>query len=133
MQYWARLIGASIGDIFVIRLYGEGVFLIVCFFWGALYASALAKPACFGHTPRILKHLTWSCLLSLFSCILPIRIELLNFPNFVSTTAPSALIFAGFTISSCCFVLALAVWVHLAFGGERSTARENSNGTEIQN
>ena len=115
MQSWARLIGASRGDILEIALYLRPILLINCIFWGALYASALAKPACFGRTPWILKHLAWSYSLGFISCVLPIRILLFNYPHFLSTSATSALIFAGFSFSILCFVAAIGAWVRVAF------------------
>jgi len=132
MQCWAHRIGADWGEILLIRLDGMPALLIFCFLWGALYASALSKPACFGGAPRILKHLAWSYFLSLLSLVFPIRIELLNFPDFKSTWATPTLIFAGFGISICCFVLGLAVWVHLAFGGAHSVEGETSKSAELQ-
>ncbi len=98
-----------------IRLLWRPIFAI-CILCGALYASAFAKPECFGQIPRILKHLGWSYILSILGCVLPIRIVLLPLPNFPSMSSVSAFIVAGLTVSVLCFVAAIAVWVHLSFG-----------------
>lgn len=118
MLFWAQD-GISRGTKIEIRFLMMPVFAI-CILWGALYASALAKPASFGNTGRILKHLGCSLLLGLISCVLPARIEFMPLPEFESTIGVSAFIFAGFGFSILCFLSAVAVWVRLAFGKQHA-------------
>ena len=114
MLDWARQRGASRGIELEFLLLQRPVF-ILCFLWGTLYASALAKPAAFGYTPRILKHLACSYVLCLVCSAVALRIELMPLPDFQSTFAVSAFIFAGFSFSALCFLAAIAAWAHLVF------------------
>ena len=92
----------------------------VCLFWGALYASALAKPAAFGHIRRIFKHLGWSYLLGILGCVILARMALLTYPELETMFELRAYFAIGLGISALCFVSALAVWVDLAFAGRKS-------------
>jgi hypothetical protein len=105
---------------------------VLCLLWGAHYASALAKPAAFGRTPRIVMHLGWSYLLSLLGCVLPVRIEFMPLPNFQNIFAVSTFIFAGFGFSILCFVLGLAVWIHLAFSDKHVVAKGTPESAGLQ-
>jgi hypothetical protein len=91
------------------------VFLI-CLFWAALYASALAKPACFGFTARILKHMAWSCGLGILGSALILRILFVPLPDFKSRLAVSTFLVIGMSVSILAYALGLAVWIRLAFG-----------------
>jgi hypothetical protein len=128
MLHWARQGRISRLTELEILLLRRQIFTI-CILCGALYASALAKPECFGQFPRILKHMGWSYLLSILGCILAIRIELLPLPNFPSMIAVSTYIFVGLTVSALCIVGAIVAWVHLAFGGNPVVARRTAEST----
>ncbi len=115
MQHWARAEKVSRGAEFEILLLRWPVFAI-CLFWGALYASALAKPTAFGGTAKILRCLGFSYLLGILGCIPPICIEFFPLPDLASEFAVSAYIFVALAGSVLCFVSAIAVWARLAFG-----------------
>jgi len=125
MQYWARHIGTPEAGLIFIRLNWGPTVVSTLFFWGALYAAALAKPSCFGHVPRILKHLAGSLILCLLGCVFSLRVLLLKFPNFKSSLVTSAFPFAVIGVAALCFVFAMAVWVHLAFGNPKTQASQN--------
>ena len=130
MLKWAHEYTVYRGLVLEIRFLLVPVFAM-CLFWGALYASALAKPAAFGHTMRILKHLGWSCSLGLLGCVLLIRTYMLPLPDFQSTFALSAFIFLALSLSILCFVLGLLVWIHLAFGQVDPLAKKGGECADI--
>lgn len=101
---------------------------VICVWCGAFYALALAKPKCFGGTPRILKHMGWSYLLCVLGCVLPIRIVLLPLPDFPSIHAVSAYIVVGLIVSGLCFAAAIAAWVRIAFGKCRALEQTTAEG-----
>ena len=115
MLHWARAERVSRGIEFEIHFLWWPV-ISVCLFWGALYASALAKPAVFGGTAKILKHLGYSYSLCLLGAIPPICIQFFPLPDLPGEFAVSAFIFVALAGSVLCFVSAIAVWVRLAFG-----------------
>jgi hypothetical protein len=96
----------------------------VCLFWGALYASALAKPAAFGHISRIFKHFGWSYLLGFLGSTGFARIALLDYPDFKTMFALRVYVTCGVSLSILCFIFALVVWAHLAFGSGKITEKE---------
>ena len=125
MQAWANEHGDSVGFIIELRHLGAPVFAL-CLICGALYASALAKPASFGHTARIWRHLGSTYLFSLLGCVLLVRTQFLPLPDFQSEFMLRAYLFAAFSLAVGCFVLGLAAWVRLAFGVSRTCTKENS-------
>ena len=98
--------------------------LEMCLFWGVLYASALARPDCFGRSGRVWKHLGLSYALSLLGSVLLIRTLYLPLPDFESNFALSASVFCGIALAVLCFVLALLMWVRVAFGTKRDIGSE---------
>lgn len=131
MLRWAHEDGISRGlalEIYFLRVPA----FAMCLFWGALYASALAKPASFGHTTKILKHLGWSYFLGLSGCVFLIRMYFLPLPDFQTNFALSAFIFFGFSLSIVCFVLGLLVWVHLAFDTKQDLAKEHRKSAGLE-
>jgi len=88
-----------------------------CLFWGAVYVSAMAKPASFGGTARIWKHLGLSYALGIIGCILLIRALLLPLPDFQSDLALSGFPFLLVAMATICFLLAAFTWARLAFAG----------------
>lgn len=92
---------------------------VVCLFWGALYASAFARPAAFGNPARIWKHLGLSYILSLAACAALICEVYLPYPSLESNFALSSYPFLVISLAMACFLAALATWVQLAFGSAR--------------
>ena len=97
-----------------------------CLFWGALYASALAKPDSFGSRQRIWKHLVLSYSSSLLGCVLLVRTVFLGFPDFKSKLALIAFPFFLAACSIICFLLGILSWVRLAFAMRRTSASEKA-------
>ncbi|HEY1803682.1 MAG TPA: hypothetical protein VGG45_04310 [Terracidiphilus sp.] len=92
----------------------------VCMFCGALYASALAKPAAFGSISRTLKHLGLSYLLAFLGCITLVRLTLLNYPELKTMFELRAYVDCMVGVSILCFVSALAIWVHCVFADSQN-------------
>ncbi len=84
-------------------------------FWGALYASALAKPSHFGGPLRILKYLASSFCLSLIGNAIGIAVLYLRLPDFRYGFAVSAYIVTLIALFVISFVGALGFWIRLAF------------------
>jgi hypothetical protein len=118
MLLWAHQGTISRYVEYAIRSLGMRVFAS-CLFWGALYASPLAKPDSFGSPHRIWKHLVLSYSSSLLGCVLLVRVAFLGLPDFESKLALSAFPFLLTACAIVCFLIGIVVWVHLAFAMHR--------------
>ncbi|MGP8253921.1 MAG: hypothetical protein ACLQHF_17975 [Terracidiphilus sp.] len=114
MLYWAHQTGASKFLEYELRSLHAPLFML-CILWGALYASALAKPEDFGGTPRVLRRLAWTYVLALAGCFLSAVIVFVPYPNFGSNLALSVYPGVILILSVLCFVLAIGAWIRLAF------------------
>jgi hypothetical protein len=114
MKSWARESGLDWAMQFEIRRFGpalEGL----CVFWGAMYASALARPLPFGGSARIWKHLLLSNGCGLLGCTFLLWAAFFPLPNLRSDRALYALITLKVTLATLSFALSLGSWVQLAF------------------
>jgi len=118
MLYWAHQTGVSKALEYEMRLLRAPLFML-CILWGALYASALAKPEGFGGTARVLRHLAWTYFLAVAGWFFAALGLFLPFPNFHSRLALSAYPVLIFGLSVLCLVLGIAVWIRLVFCSKR--------------
>jgi uncharacterized membrane protein len=88
---------------------------VLCMFVGTLYVSALARPSTFGGTARIFKHLAGTYVLVLTGCFVWTLEVFVPYPNFQHKLALAAYPFVVICLSILSFLLALAVWIRLAF------------------
>lgn len=132
MQAWARMHGRSLGFVIELRFLRAPV-LALCLIFGALYASAMAKPATFGGTARIWRHLGVSYLCCLLGCMVFVRAEFLPLPDFPHNFELDAYLSIANGLAIASLTLGLLSWAHLAFTSNlthqtRSSALADSNG-----
>jgi hypothetical protein len=106
---------------YLIHILGVAIFAN-CLLWGALYASALAKPDSFGSLPRIWKHLVLSYSSGLLGYVSLVPLILVRFPDFESKLAIAAFPVFLAACSIICFLVGILGWVHLAFARQRISA-----------
>jgi hypothetical protein len=119
---------AALGLVMIVQLVPV---LLICLFWGVIYASAVARSNDSEMTRRTLEHWGLSFLLGLLSCVSLMLIIDFRLPDFRSSLAVSAYLFAAFGFSIVCFVLGLTVRFRLSFREKQTSMSRKGPRSEI--
>lgn len=119
---------AALGLVMIVQLIPV---LLICLFWGVLYASAFAGSTDSKMRIRTLQHWGLSFLLGLLSCVSLMLIVDFRLPDFRSSFAVSAYLFSAFGFSVVCFVLGLMVRFRLSSREKHTSSSGNGRRSEV--